>query len=234
MLEIRGLFKSYGRLEVLKGLDLTVREGSLYGLIGCNGAGKSTLFKSILGFVFPQQGSIRFCNAPADTPAFRRSVGYLPEIVSFPPDLTAEEFLAYAASFYGPRKSFQDRIPLLLREVGLEKAARRRIRTFSKGMKQRLGIAQAVIHDPALLILDEPFTGLDPIGKRELKTILQHQHARGKTILFSSHNLSEVQNLCSVVGILHGGRMAWEGPLPELLERFQTSDLEEAFIRLHA
>ena len=234
MLEIRGLVKSYGRLEVLKGLDLTVRQGSLYGLIGCNGAGKSTLFKSILGFVFPQSGTILFRGQPVDSLSFRQSVGFLPELVSFPPDLTAEEFLAYAWSFYAPlTPSTRQHIADTLGEVSLRECARRRIRTFSKGMKQRLGIAQALIHDPPLLILDEPFTGLDPIGKRELRTILERQHARGKTILLSSHNLSEIQNLCSVIGVLHMGKMGWEGSLPALLERFQTQDLEEAFFRLH-
>jgi ABC-2 type transport system ATP-binding protein len=235
MLEIRGLVKSYGKREVLKGLDLTVREGSLYGLIGCNGAGKSTLFKSVLGFVFPQAGSLLFRGIPTHTLAFRRTVGYLPELVAFPPDLTAEEFLAYAWSFHGPwNAEARQRIARCLEDVGLHEDARRRIRTFSKGMKQRLGIAQAIIHDPTLLILDEPFTGLDPIGTRELRAILERQYASGKTILFSSHDLTEVQNLCSVVGVLHQGRMAWEGPLSELLKRFQTQDLEEAFIRLHA
>jgi ABC-2 type transport system ATP-binding protein len=232
MLEVIDLKKSFDKKLVLDGVTLTVRAGDVFGFIGCNGAGKSTTIKCILNFVFPDSGQILFRGRSVKKIEFRKFIGYLPEVAHLPPNLTAAEFLRYAYSFYGKITGGMEKaIQSLLDEVGLQDAKKKLIKTFSKGMKQRLGIAQAVIHDPELLILDEPFTGLDPIGRHSLKNILLDLNKKGKSIFFSLHNLAEVEDLCTVVGILQGGKVTYQGFIKDFISHFQAKDLEEAFLR---
>jgi ABC-2 type transport system ATP-binding protein len=232
MLEVTELKKSFNNKLVLNGVNLKVNQGDVFGFIGRNGAGKSTTLKCILNFVFPDSGHILFKGKPVTDPGFRESIGYLPEIAQLPLKLTASEFLRYAYSFYGTvTKDIRDRIEQLLVSVGLEDVSKKMVRNFSKGMKQRLGIAQALVHEPELLILDEPFTGLDPVGKDGLRSILLDQHKRGKTIFFSSHNLAEVQDICTVICVIHGGRAIFQGSIGDFCRQYGTENLEEAFLR---
>jgi ABC-2 type transport system ATP-binding protein len=231
MLDVRNLTKSFNHKPVLHGVDLHVGRGDMLGFIGHNGAGKSTTLKCIMGFVFPDAGEILFNGAPTRSGVFRRSIGFLPEINQMPLSLTAAEYLCYAYGFTGRvDRAARAQIDVLLRDVGLDDTRGKLVRTFSKGMKQRLGIAQAVVHNPQLLILDEPFTGLDPVGKDCLRALLLRQHQAGATVLFSSHNLPEVQDICSVIAVIHGGRVAYQGDTAGFMARFGAGNLEEAFL----
>jgi len=225
------LKKAFNRQPVLHGVDLAVAPGELLGFIGHNGAGKSTTLKCIMGFVFPDAGEMRFQGGAVGSPAFRKSVGFLPEINPMPLSLTADEYLRYAYGFSGRvDANVRRRIRDLLGEVGLESAGRKLVRTFSKGMKQRLGIAQAMVHDPVLLILDEPFTGLDPVGKDGLRSVLLRQHRAGTTVLFSSHNLSEVEEICTAIAVIHDGRVVYQGDTAGFVARHPAANLEQAFL----
>ncbi|MBN1521992.1 MAG: ABC transporter ATP-binding protein [Candidatus Aureabacteria bacterium] len=232
MLDVKELCKSFSKKQVLNKITFRVASGDVFGFIGRNGAGKSTTIKCILNFVFPDSGEILFKGRSTRGPRFRESIGYLPEIAQLPRNLTASEFLRYAASFYRKAgKPAEEDINSLLKDVGLEDVKKKLIKNFSKGMKQRLGIAQAVVHNPELLILDEPFTGLDPIGKYGLKQILLNLNRQGKTIFFSSHNLPEVQDICTVICIIHNGRVVYQGKTEDFITQFDAKDLEEAFIK---
>lgn len=231
MLEIRNLKKAFNHKPVLQGVSLMVKRGDICGFIGHNGAGKSTTFRCIMGFAFPDSGDILFEGRPVGTPAFRRVVGFLPEINQMPLSLTAEEYLRYAYGFSGRvDRAVRMQIDELLRNVGLDETRGKLVRTFSKGMKQRLGIAQAIIHKPQLMILDEPFSGLDPVGKDCLLELLRRQHRTGTTIFFSSHNLSEVQDLCSVIAVIHCGRVSYQGDADGFVAHYGAANLEQAFL----
>ena len=231
MLVVKGLNKSFNKKKVLDNVSFNVEAGDLFGFIGRNGAGKSTTIKSILNFVFPDSGEILFKGQSVKKFSFREKIGYLPEIAQLPGNLTASEFLHYAAGFYKTdRDILKEKINSLLELVGLEDVKKKLIKNFSKGMKQRLGIAQAVVHDPELLILDEPFTGLDPIGKYGLKQILLDLNKKGKTIFFSSHNLSEVEDICTIICIIHSGNVVYQGKTREFIDKYNAKNLEEAFI----
>ncbi|MCK5707417.1 MAG: ABC transporter ATP-binding protein [Candidatus Aureabacteria bacterium] len=235
MLKIDNLKKTFNKKIALDGINLNVKKGEVFGFIGRNGAGKSTTIKSVLGFVFPDSGEMFFKDEPLDQSKFRESIGYLPEIAKFPEKLTAKEFLTYSYSFYKKiTGATRDKISQLLEDVGLKESKNKLINTFSKGMKQRLGIAQSVIHDPELLILDEPFTGLDPVGKDGLKKILIDQNKEGKTIFFSSHNLTEVQDICSVICTLHNGKVVYQGATSDFIKEQSSNSLEEAFIKSYS
>ena len=232
MLQVSGLKKSFNKKLVLNGISFHVKEGEVFGFIGRNGAGKSTTIKSILNFIFPDAGEILFQGKSVKRFEFRQSIGYLPEIAHLPDNLKAAEFLKYAYGFYGKvDKSVKEKISRLLTDVGLDEVQKKLIKNFSKGMKQRLGIAQAVVHDPALLILDEPFTGLDPVGKHGLKQILLDQNKKGKTIFFSSHNLTEVEDICTIICIIHNGEIVYQGTSEEFKKKHQSSNLEDAFLK---
>ena len=232
MLLVKDLNKSFNKKKVLNNIGFEVNKGDVFGFIGCNGAGKSTTIKCILNFVFPDSGVIEFNGKPTSHKSFRNEIGYLPEVAQFPKNLTAFEFLSYSAGFYKHKISVsREKIEALLREVGLEDAKKKLIRNFSKGMKQRLGIAQAVIHNPQMLILDEPFTGLDPIGRHRLKNILKNLHNQGKTIFFSSHNLNEVEELCSVICVIHNGNVFYQGKISDFVAKYNADNLEQAFIK---
>jgi ABC-2 type transport system ATP-binding protein len=213
----QNLAKRYRRIEALKGVSLTVEPGEIYGLLGQNGAGKTTLVKILLGIARNWEGEAWLLGEAAGQTEVRRHVGYLPEDHRFPDYHTGFSLL----DFYGqlvslPRRQRRMRIPEVLEQVGLKGRMHSKIRTYSKGMKQRVGIAQALFHDPEVIFLDEPTDGVDPLGRREIRTILQDLKTRGKTIFLNSHLLSEVELVCDRVGILQEGRLVREGDIAVL------------------
>jgi ABC-2 type transport system ATP-binding protein len=224
VIHVEGLCKDYRvgfwgrRVTVLRDLTLEVRAGETYGYLGPNGAGKSTTIKLLLGLIQFTAGSGQVLGCPLGNPISRRQIGFLPENPSFYEYLTGEEFLTYCGRLLGmPRGRLRDQVPALLDEVGLGRAVRQQIRKFSKGMVQRLGLAQALLGDPKLLILDEPMSGLDPIGRKEARDLILRQRAAGRTVFFSTHILPDVEMICDRVGILVGGRLVKSGPIHELL-----------------
>ena len=215
-LKISALTKRFGDLAALGGVSLTVAPGERVALLGHNGAGKSTLMKIILGLILATGGEVTICDAAPGSPAARRAVAYLPENVAFHPALTGEEQIRHYLSLRGESPSLAMG---LLEKVGLGQAARRRIGTYSKGMRQRVGLAQALIGNPRLLVLDEPTSGLDPVSRREFYALLDGLAAQGASILLSSHALTEVEARTDRILILSRGRMVAEGTLSDLRRR---------------
>jgi ABC-2 type transport system ATP-binding protein len=214
-LEVSALAKRYGATHALRGVDLTVGEAELVGLLGPNGAGKSTLVKSACGLVRPSTGTVSVCGAPAGSPPARRALGYLAELFRFPGWTSADELLALHQRLAGSRGGAAERAELL-ELVGLADAASRRVETMSKGMQQRLGIAQALVGGPRLLLLDEPTSALDPAGRRIVRELLEELRRRGVAVLLNTHLLSEVERVCDRVAIIDRGRLLAEGSPDEL------------------
>lgn len=204
-------------------LSLSVNEGEVVGFIGPNGAGKTTTIKVLMGFLFPTSGTARVMGHKAGSKAARSRTGYLPEVALYYPFLTAEEILGVYGKLQGIRKAeLKGMIPQLISTVGLEGFEKLKLRDFSKGMLQRIGLAQAIMGDPDLLILDEVTSGLDPVGRQDLHTILDDYKNRGKTVFFSSHELSEVAKLCDRIILIDKGKLVHEKPLREILESRKT------------
>jgi ABC-2 type transport system ATP-binding protein len=222
-----GLQKRYGSVAALAGVDLTVDAGELVGLIGANGAGKSTLMKIACGLVRPTAGTATICGAPAGSREARRNLGYLAELFRFPGWSTAQEVLALHQQLAGSAGGQTER-DALLELVELSDAADRRVEGMSKGMQQRLGIAQALIGDPKLLLLDEPTSALDPAGRRDVRTLLLGLRGRGIAVLLNSHLLGELERVCDRVVILAHGRTVAAGRPEELTHtggvEIQTGD----------
>ena len=217
-LEIRGLGKRYGSLTALEAVELTVGPGELVGLVGANGAGKSTLMKIACGLVRPSTGTARIFGAHSDTREARRTLGYLAELFRFPGWCTASEVLALHQRLSGSPGGAPERDELL-ELVGLRDAANRRVEEMSKGMQQRLGIAQALVGAPRLLLLDEPTSALDPAGRRSIRTLLLKLRARGIAVLLNSHLLGDVERVCDQVVILASGKVVTAGRPDELTTR---------------
>lgn len=216
---ISNVHKAYGPLEVLKGIDLSVLRGEVFGLLGPNGAGKTTLTHTILGLLRPDDGTVRVFDA-ADPAQLSARIGYLPERPRYHTQFTGREFLKTVGRLSNLRgRALLDRIDTVLELVGLSQAADRRIGTYSKGMMQRIGIAQAVLHEPDLLIVDEPASGLDPGGQREMALLLQTLRDTGHTIFLCTHQLTEVARLCDRIGVLVNGRLHHTASLAELRAR---------------
>ena len=215
-LTISALTKRFGEVAALTGVSLSVAPGERVALLGHNGAGKSTLMKIILGLIPATSGEVTICDAAPGSPAARRAVAYLPENAAFHPALTGLEQITHYLRLRGESPS--QAMPLL-EKVGLGQAARRRIGTYSKGMRQRVGLAQALIGHPRLLVLDEPTSGLDPISRREFYALLDDLAAQGASILLSSHALTEVEARTDRIVILSRGRLVAEGSLPDLRRR---------------
>jgi ABC-2 type transport system ATP-binding protein len=201
-LAVRGLAKRYGAVEALAGVDLEVREGELVGLLGPNGAGKSTLVKIACGLVRASSGSAEICGVPAGSREARQKMGYLAELFRFPGWYSADEVLELHQRLSGSE--------------GGEHARNRRVEEMSKGMQQRLGVAQALIGSPPLLLLDEPTSALDPVGRRTVRVLLEELRSRGVSVLLNSHLLSEIELVCDRVAILLRGRLVAEGSPAEL------------------
>jgi ABC-2 type transport system ATP-binding protein len=213
------------KVVILKGVDLEVRPNDVFGLLGPNGAGKTTTVKVCLGLMRPTAGTVEL-----GVPGVAH-VGYLPENPYFYDYLSGREFLDFCGKLFGlDAGRRRERVAELLRDVGLEQAAGTHLRKYSKGMLQRVGIAQALINDPELVLLDEPMTGLDPVGRVEVKRIIQELHERGKTVLFNSHILSDVAELCTRIAIMRDGRVVWSGAVGEALAEAPT--LEDFFMQV--
>ncbi len=220
-IEAHGLSKTYrgplgrGGTTALRGVDLRVEAGAAFGLIGPNGAGKTTFVKALLGVVRPTAGRISLLGGDPDDPAVRRRVGYLPERLALPPAWTPVEALESVARLkrLGPARA---EVARRLEEVGLAEVAARRVGTFSKGMKQRVGLACALLGSPDLLVLDEPTDGLDPLARVEVRNLLAREVERGATLLLNSHLLAETERVCGRIGILVEGQVVREGALSDL------------------
>ena len=223
-LEVHDLRKCYWghlrlrRCRVLDGLSLSVRRGEIFGLLGQNGAGKTTVIKIILGLIFADSGSVRILGRKNTMAAVRQRIGFLPENPYFYEYLTAREFLDYCGRLFGySAEERRQRIEEILARVRMSDRADIQLRKFSKGMVQRIGLAQALINDPDFVILDEPMSGLDPIGRREFRDIILSLRERGKTVFFSSHILADAEALCDRIAIVREGVVGAEGRLEDLL-----------------
>jgi len=207
------------KVKAVEELSVEVGEGEIFGLLGPNGAGKTTAIKMLLGFVRPTQGRAFVAGLPAGSMEARRAIGYLPENPALYEFLTGEEYLRFAGRLAGlGRREAASRADQLLEQVGLAGRADRAIRRFSKGMVQRLALAQALIGDPRIVVLDEPMSGLDPIGRKDVRDLIFQLRQQGRTVLFSTHILSDVEAICDRVGIMVGGRLTDCGSLDTLLE----------------
>jgi ABC-2 type transport system ATP-binding protein len=217
VIRVDRLHKRYGRIEALRGVSLEVRPGEVFGLLGPNGAGKSTLIKILLGIVKTTDGDAELLGERAGPAEIRRRVGYLPEDHQFPNYHSGFSLLDFYGQLYGmSRADRRSRIPEVLDVVGIRKRMDSKIKTYSKGMKQRLGIASAILHDPDVIFLDEPTDGVDPVGRREIRELMERLRAAGKTIFVNSHLLGEVELICDRVAILQRGQLVRAGTVADL------------------
>ena len=235
-IEIENLTKEYpyGFLNLkkrlsLEGLTLQVDTGEVFGFLGPNGAGKSTTIKCLMRLIFPTRGTARILGKSIEDVGMHRDIGYLPEQPYFYDYLTAAEVLDYLARFHpmtaGERK---ERVQKMLKKVGLESAKKIQLRKYSKGMLQRVGLAQAILHHPQVVVLDEPMSGLDPLGRREVRDIILELKREGRTVLFSTHILSDAEMLCDRVGVIVGGKLRGVGAPGELVG-IQSQGMEILF-----
>lgn len=239
-LETRGLVKDFPvglrgmKLRAVDHLDLTVPAGVIYGLLGPNGSGKSTTIKALLGLVAPSAGECRIFGRPSGEVAARRDVGYLPEAPYFYRHLTGRELVGFYGRMCGlGRRELAGRVETVVAQVGMTGAADRAVETYSKGMLQRIGLAQALVHDPRLLILDEPTAGVDPVGSAAMADLIRSLRDAGKTVLLTSHLLGQMEALCDRVAILDRGRLVAEGTVAELTggagrQQLEVDRLDEA------
>jgi ABC-2 type transport system ATP-binding protein len=231
---IEGLTKAYKPVwpwlkesTVLSNVSFTVRQGEIFGFLGHNGAGKTTTMKILMGLLRATGGRAELLGAPVTDVRVHAHIGYLPEAPYFYDYLTAEEFLVFYGKVAGLSRSvLQTRVPQLLERVGLAEARVRQLRKFSKGMLQRIGLAQALIHDPELVILDEPMSGLDPMGRKEVRDLILSLRDQGKTVFFSTHIVSDVEMICDRVGILAKGKMLAVGRIEDLVGENQAHAVE--------
>src|SRR5437016_2913050 len=234
IIEINNLTKDYEvgfwrkrKVRALDGLSLTVEPHQIFGFLGANGAGKTTTLKLLMRLIFPTAGSARILDRDISDVSIHSHVGYLPESPYFYDYLTAREFLDYCGELFGlTRKVRHARTEELLTRVNLDrKSWDRQLRKFSKGMLQRVGLAQALVNDPEIVFLDEPMSGLDPVGRREVRDLIASLRTEGKTVFMCSHILSDIEVLCDSVAILKNGRLAHAGSLEQLRER-ESSAIE--------
>jgi ABC-2 type transport system ATP-binding protein len=229
VIEIVGLEKTYKvgfwRKRAKTGLyplDLRIEEGEIFGYLGANGAGKTTTLKLLMGLVFPTAGTARILGMELDDPKMKAQIGFLPEQPYFYDYLTGRELLEYYGQLSGiPGANRSRRVAEVLDQVGLKDAGDTQLRKFSKGMLQRIGIAQAILHDPKVLFLDEPMSGLDPMGRREVRDLIEQLKRDGKTVFFSTHILSDAEALCDRVGIIHQGKLRGVGAVADLTASVQ-------------
>jgi ABC-2 type transport system ATP-binding protein len=224
VLSIENIHKSFSvgfipqTKEILQGISFSVAEGEIFGYLGPNGAGKTTTLKCILGLIFPDKGTIELFGRPHLDPRAKERLGFLPENPYFYDYLTAREFLEFYGQLFGiKRRERKARIAALLELVGMEKAAGLQLRKFSRGMLQRIGLAQALINEPSLVLLDEPLGGLDPLGRKEIRDVIIHLREEGKTVFLSSHILQDIEMICDRVAIIVGGRIMSQGRLADLI-----------------
>jgi ABC-2 type transport system ATP-binding protein len=229
VLDVRDVRKTYRNgfwlksVEVLKGVSLQVPKNSIFGFVGPNGAGKTTLIQLIVGIRQPTSGQVIVGGFSSSTLQARTKVGYLPERPYFYEHLTGRELLTHYGTLSGIHENLKDKITKVLSTVGLSHATDLELRRYSKGMLQRIGIAQSILHDPELLVFDEPMSGLDPVGRKEIRELLQSLKSQGKTIFFSSHVIPDVESICDSVALIRRGEMIASGPMSQLagtLEKF--------------
>lgn len=223
ILEVQNIYKSFrslfSKVLILKDISFSLNRNEIFGFLGPNGAGKTTTIKIIVGLLNPDKGKVKILGGCPKDENIRKRIGFLPEQPYFYEHLTGEEFLDYTGRLYDiPKKERNERIKYLLERVGLYKDRKKMIRTYSRGMLQRLGIANALISDPEILILDEPLSGLDPIGRKEIKDLIYEQKKNGKAIFFSSHILPDVEEICDKIGIISSGKILKIGSLNEILK----------------
>jgi ABC-2 type transport system ATP-binding protein len=212
---------------ILSDVSFSVGKGEIYGFLGPNGAGKTTTLKILMGLMRPSSGHVEILGAPAQDVRIQRKVGFLPESPYFYEYLTGEEFLRFYGRLAGLGKAdLERRVPELLKRVRLEEAKGRQLRRFSKGMLQRIGLAQAIIHDPELVVLDEPMSGLDPIGRKEVRDLILQLRDQGKTVFFSTHIIADVEMVCDRVGILHKGKLLATGAIEDLVGDGEAQTVE--------
>lgn len=217
VVSVENVSKAFSGRKVLSSLSLQLRKGEITGFLGTNGAGKTTTIKILLGFLKPDSGSVSIFGGTPDSPATRRKIGFMPEIAYYYPYLNIRELLEFYGGLCGMTKSeIKSRSEYLISRVGLENAGNKLLKTYSKGMLQRAGIAQAILNDPDLLILDEPLTGLDPLARIHFRDLLLELKNAGKTIFFSSHELSEAELICDQVAIIKDGAIVKSGTISEL------------------
>jgi ABC-2 type transport system ATP-binding protein len=230
--EYRSKESAPGVKVAVNNLSLSIQQGEVFGFLGPNGAGKTTTMNVLLGFIPPTSGSASIFGVNVMEPIARQRIGYLPELTYYYKFLTAEELLRfYAKLFKIPPAEAERRIDDVLKLVEMQDARKRLIRTYSKGMQQRVGLAQALINQPDLLVLDEPTSGLDPLGRMKVREIIQRLKGEGKTVFFSSHELGEVETVCDRVAILHRGELKTEGSVAELIDRYRCN-LEQVFLKV--
>ncbi|PYX85760.1 MAG: ABC transporter [Acidobacteria bacterium] len=228
-IEILGLEKTYSvgfwrkrPKRALRPLHLAVEEGEIFGFLGPNGAGKTTTLKMLMGLVYPTRGSARILGRDVNDPQIKAQIGFLPEHPYFYDYLTAQELLSYYGHLSGvPARDLPAKIDAMLKRVGLPEVAGVQLRKFSKGMLQRVGIAQAILHDPKVVFLDEPMSGLDPMGRREVRDLIEQLKKEGKTVFFSTHILSDAEALCDRVAIIHLGELRGVGVVADLTSSMQ-------------
>lgn len=236
VIEAKGLTVEYRtgrRIKKLAVDDLSfhVGRGEIVGFIGPNGAGKTSTIKALLDFTPTYRGTCAICGIPSGNPAARRRLGYMPEISYYPKFLTLSEFLHVCASVSGvPARLRAEAVVNVSKRVGMYPHLKTRLSSFSKGMLQQAGCAQALVHDPEILILDEPMSGLDPVARMRMRNLLSELRSEGKTIMFSSHELSEIELVADRILLMNCGRLMYEGPISELVG--EDSNLEQAFLRL--
>lgn len=224
MIKVKNLTKIYGQYKVVNNLSFNVSTGTMFGFLGPNGAGKTTAMKLIIGLNQSDKGKISINNKSMAQINNRSIIGYMPEDPYFYEHLSAKEFMSFMKSLF---KRNDEDVAKILEMVGLADTGKKRIGQFSKGMKQRLGLAQALVNDPDYLFLDEPLDGLDPIGRQEFKQILLNLKKRGKTIMFNSHILSDVEEICDQIGVIDHGKLVYSGSV----KKFRgNKTLEEAFV----
>jgi ABC-2 type transport system ATP-binding protein len=208
--------------QALRPLTLAIEEGEVFGFLGPNGAGKTTTLKLLMGLVEPSAGTARILGADLDDPRVKAQIGFLPEQPYFYDHLTALELLTYYAQLSGvPAKERATKVARMLDRLGLGDAARTQLRKYSKGMLQRVGLAQAILHDPKVVFLDEPMSGLDPMGRREVRELIEELRNEGKTVFFSTHILSDAEALCDRVGVIHQGELRGVGAVAQLTAQSQ-------------
>jgi ABC-2 type transport system ATP-binding protein len=232
VVRLEGVSKAFGPVRAVDKLSLRIRQGEILGFLGTNGAGKTTTIKMLLGFFPPDEGQLSVLGGDPCEPATRRKIGYMPETAYYYPYLNVRELLAFYGGLCGMSNvAVRKRSDELIARVGLEEAGGRLLRTYSKGMLQRAGIAQALLHEPDLLILDEPFTGLDPLARIQFRDLILELKRQGKTVFFSSHELSEAELICDRVAILKRGALVVCGSVREVAGDGQQN-LERIFLKV--
>lgn len=232
IVELQEVSRTFAGVNAVNGLTLSLAKGEIMGFLGTNGAGKTTTIKMIIGLLRPSAGRVAlFGDGDPSDPAVRAKIGYMPEIAYYYPYLNARELLAFYGGICGmDPKTVKSRTDELLEAVDLKDAAKRPLKTYSKGMLQRAGIAQALLNDPDLLVLDEPFTGLDPLARIHFRELMRSLRDQGKSIFFSSHELGETELLCNKVAIMKKGKCVYQGPVAELAGDGE-SNLERLFLK---